>query len=128
MKLDPLVDLLEAADCGTSGETIFTYKMPVECVEGILLQDSYFGTPIDWDLPGYRRGQFRLVTRSRDWDAGNALAQAASDALTMQQPVQLDGMLMKQCLPQNDPRSYHRSAGNYWEFEVDFNATHVLTP
>jgi hypothetical protein len=125
MNFPPIVSLLQSAGVGVPGTSLFTNEMPSECRNGILLLDSYGGTPIDHYLPGYKRCEFRVTTRAIEQVAGMTFAKKVSDVLTVHQPKTLPGMILKLSLPQNEPRPYRRSVGGYWEFEVEVDVTYV---
>lgn len=129
MNLIPIADMLEAAGTGTQGTSLFVGEMPADCDQGVLLLNGYYGTPIDPYLKHYRRTSFRIIVRSPgdSYDQGEELAWACIDAATIHVERQLGPLLIKQMLPQNEPRPYRRSAGNYWEFEVDVDVNFVGT-
>lgn len=127
MNIEAVATYLAANACGTVGSTIFATEMPTACKEGILLMGPYHGTPINRNLPGYYNTEFRVVTRSADYDSGVALATKALKALDTSLEVTMGTMLVKQITPQNLPRPYRRSAGAYWEFEVDVDIAYVET-
>jgi hypothetical protein len=125
MNLRSIAQYLEAASLGSRGLTIFITEMPSTCKEGILLMDRYSGSPIDHELPGWRDTGFGMVVRSAEYDAGYALASRASIELTIQQETDMEELIMRQCLPYNEPRPYRRSVGGFWEFEVDLECTYI---
>lgn len=129
MKLKEVASYLEQKGVGKMGKTIFVGEMPLDATQGILLMDTYSGTSIDHELPGWRDTGFRVVTRSANYGAGEQLAESVSQALTIMSDVQFaPNMLMRQCLPQNDPLPYRRSKGSgIWEFEVDFECIYILS-
>ena len=102
--------------------------MPASCAEGLLLMDGYYGDPLNHYLPGYINAEIRAVVRSADKVRASDLAKRVSSALTIQAELQIPGLLVKQCLPENEPRVYRRSAGGYWELEVDYQIAYILTP
>lgn len=124
MNLEALADQL--ATCGIlPRKAVFVTEMPAACDIGILLLGSYGGTPINNELPGYHDGEFRLIVRHTDYVRGSALAVKACRALQSRVGFTAGTMLVRQCLAFNLPRPYRRSAGGYWEFEVDMQATFV---
>lgn len=104
-------------------KSIFVTEMPAPCDIGILLLGNYAGTAVNHELPGYYATEFRLVVRHTDYTGGLALANKAAKALTSHGGFTAGGLLVRQSLPQNLPRPYRRSAGGYWEFEVDVAIT-----
>lgn len=125
MNIEAIADRLATAGLGINGKTLFATEMPTSCKKGILLMHPYYGTPIDHELPGYFVTEFRLVVRDTDYPAGEALAKAASAALTIKLDGTVGTMLVKKMLPQNLPRPYRRSAGGYWEFQVEVEVVYV---
>lgn len=119
MSMEAIAKYLETKRLGRLGTDIFVNEMPESCTQGLLLRDRYSGTPIDHYLPRYRETGYRLAARSTDYAAGKALAWKALDALTLHAETQMGDTLVKQLLPQNEPRSYRRSIGGLWEFEID---------
>lgn len=126
MELKAVADYLEAQGQGVMAETIFIGEMPADCTAGVLLMDRYSGTSIDPYLPKYRHTGFRVAIRNADYELGKLHAKAINRALYIRFDTQLPGILVKQMIPQNDPRPYRRSVGGYWEFEVDFECSYVI--
>lgn len=106
-------------------KSIFVTEMPLACNIGILLMGDPGGTAINHELPGYYPTEFRVVVRHTDYVNGRELSFKASKALTSHAGFTAGNMLVRQCLPVNLPRPYRRSAGGYWEFEVDVEITFV---
>ena len=125
MKLNEVAMYLQAQGLGTVGQNIFVLEMPASCNAGILLMDTYSGSRIDHELPGWRDTGFRLVIRHPDYQAGETLAEQASAALTLQRDVQMGPILVRRMLPYNDPKPYRRSEAGVWEFETDVETTYI---
>lgn len=126
MNLKAIANYLQTQALGVMGQTLFIGEMPLECKQGILLMDTYAGTAIDHELPGWRDTGFRVVIRSLNYETGEQLAESVATALTIQSEVPMPGILMRQSLPQNDPLPYRRSgAGATWEFEVDIECIYI---
>lgn len=129
MRLMEIATHLETNGAGRIGETIFIDEMPLECVQGILLMNTYAGTSIDHEMPGWRDTGFRLVVRSPNYEVGYQIAEGASEILTIRRELQMSPkMTMRLSLPQNDPLPYRRSKGSgIWEFEVDIECIYILS-
>ena len=125
MKLESIASLLQTASLGVMGESIFINAMPAAPVKGILLIDPFGGTPIDHELPGYRRGSFVMVVRSRDYQEAETLINAAIVALTIQDQA-LPGMTVKTMRARHDPFPFPVSPGNYVEFTVNIDCRYVI--
>lgn len=125
MKLNEVAMYLQVQHLGTVGRNIFVLEMPLSCNAGILLMDTYSGSRIDHELPGWRDTGFRLVVRHPDYSAGETLAERASAALTLQRDVQMGSILVRRMLPYNDPKAYRRSEAGVWEFETDVETTYI---
>ena len=126
MELECVADFLELKAVAVQAKSMFIGEMPQDCHEGLLLLDRYSGTPIDANLPRYRNTGFRIATRSANRQTCMDLARSATAALTIMSDTPMLDILVKQMIPQNDPRPYRRGAGNYWEAEVDFDAVYVI--
>lgn len=130
MNLEAVAHYLESKKLGRQGETLFVTEMPMEAATGILLMDTYSGSKIDHELPGWRETGFRLVVRHGTYSEGKKLAERASDALTTQKTLVMGtaktGQIeMRLCLPVNDPKPYRTSEAGTWEFEVDVECTYL---
>lgn len=125
MNIEDIALYLDKQDVGTIGKSIFVNDMPASCKDGILLLGSYAGTLINHEMPNYFITEFRIVIRSVDYSVGFALANKVSKVLTSHTGFTTGNMLVRQCLPINTPRSYRRSVGSFWEFEVDVQVVFV---
>ena len=124
MNLKPIAEYLESQGLGTGGRDLFVNYMPEDVQQGILLMNKLSGTPIDWELPGYRRSGFQLIVRHTDDEAGLLMAEQLSDALTLTNTT-LTGMLVKVIRPKHEPVVYPVSKGDYLEISVNFEAIYV---
>jgi hypothetical protein len=124
MNLEPISAYLAGKNLGTVGRSIFVNEMPTSCNVGILLMDNYYGTQVDRYLPDFYRTEYRLVVRHTDFANGKALARAATLSLAAMMGT-VGTLLVRQTAALNLPRSYRRSAGGYWEFEVDMEIVFV---
>lgn len=127
MNLTSIAKYAQSRGLGMMGVDIFVNEMPTD-TPGILIRSGYVGTPINHYLPGFREGsELRIAVRSKDYAAGYELAWKVLNQLTVTRDTQLDGMLMKQLLPEADPRLFRRTAGGYLEWEVEFTGAYVMT-
>jgi hypothetical protein len=124
--LKNMLTLLEQANLGQPGKSLFLFELPGSAEKAIVLLPQLSGTKIDHELPGLLRPGFQLVVRARDHLSGYDLANAAVEALTMNQDTQLDGILVKFVRPRHEPVPYPVSEGNYIEWSVNFDATYVI--
>jgi hypothetical protein len=129
MNLKAIAEYLETKRIGRVGEVVFITEMPMEAKEGVLLLNRYSGSEIDHELPGWRDTGFRMVTRSADYERGEALAERISEVLTINGDTEMGRgkalITMRKMLPVNDPLPYRRSEGGYWEFEVDVECVYI---
>jgi len=122
MNLMPLANLIESAGLGVKGDTLFLNMLPAEVESGILLRSPLQGTPIDYELPGYYRSEFRLIVRGRDYVAADTLIGNVVTTLTLTNQT-ADTMRFNFCRPKTKPVSFPLSDGNLYEFAVDFEAS-----
>lgn len=128
MRIDLLADLLEAAMPGTK---IFEDEMPADARAGVLLRLPLLGVPIDWEIPGYLKGQVQAIVRAQKVDTGDALAKKVGDALTFTERSFTDAngvevMFVNYLRPRTLPIIYPRSDGNGKEWSINLDACYVL--
>jgi hypothetical protein len=127
MNIEAVAVYMEMSGLGRRGQSVFVTEMPSECREGVLMINRYSGSRIDHELPGWRDTGFRAVVRSPEYSRGYAMAERVGKLLTIHQDVVMGGViLVKQCLPMNDPLPYRRSDGGFWEFEVDVECIYII--
>ncbi|MBP2498250.1 hypothetical protein ABID82_005141 [Methylobacterium sp. PvP062] len=131
MRIDLLADLLEAAKIGTPGTSIFEDEMPADARAGVLLRLPILGVPIDWEIPGYLKGQVQAIVRAQKVATGDALARKVSEALTFTDRSFTDDkgvevMFVNYLRPRTLPIIYPRSDGNGKEWSINLDACYVL--
>lgn len=122
--LEALAQLLENAGLGVQGESIFVHMMPSTVGQGVLLLGPLSGTPIDHELPNYRKTHFQAIVRHKSYSSGKALAEAVSNALTLINTT-LPGYNVKFILPRHEPVVFPVSEGDFLEISVNFEAVYV---
>lgn len=126
MNLEQMATAIEDAGLAVSKKTLFINRLPVTVRSGVLLRTTTLGTPINYELPGHLKGKFQLIVRDPDYVIGMTLAQAISDALTMNE-TQLDGMYVRYVRPHNLPVAFPVNDSDLIEFSVNFDACFILT-
>lgn len=122
--LDTLANLLETEGVGVTGTDIFVHFMPEGVTRGILFLDNYVQRTIDPGIPGYRRGQFRIVVREATYKLGFDLSYLAISSLTMKRRV-FSGIEIKALDALHDPIAFPPSANTKAkEFVTNFAATY----
>lgn len=124
MDLKPITDYLESKALGRQGTDIFINEMPNTCDNGILLLDEYHGTKVDQYLPDYYRAEFRVIVRHTDQLLGIKKARDCSKSLKLMSGIN-GSLLVRQVIALNLPRTYRKSPGGYFEFEVEMNIIFV---
>lgn len=125
MNLEMIAERLQDEGVGRMGQTIFINHMPVEASVGVLLRPPYIGTPIDYELPGYRKTKFNAAVRGRNYSEAKTLVQKVMDALTFGD-IELSGLEIRHVRPITEPVSFPVSDGGMVEFLVIFEATYVI--
>lgn len=127
MKLEVIAEELENQAIGQMGKTIFINHMPDNCLEGVLLRMDFTGTPIDYYLPNYRKTEFWLITRSKEYGKAKTLAENAAAAISYPHGgVMLSDLKINYLRPQTEPVHFPVTAGGYHEFLVIFDANYVI--
>lgn len=124
MNLTPLVNLLEAANLGVKGKTLFDRMLPAECQQGVLLRSPLAGTKINPELPGFYQPDFQVIVRSVGYDDGEALMTQVMDALTFGERV-VDTQTFQYCRPLMLPVAFPLSRGNLVEHTVQFRCAYT---
>lgn len=125
MNLEALAEKLQADRLGKKGKEIFINHMPTSVEAGILLRPPYVGTPIDYELPGYRSTRFNLSVRAKDYQTGDKLIRKAMASLTLEE-TKLSGMDVRYIRPRTEPVSFPLSVAGTFEFLVIFDAVYVI--
>jgi hypothetical protein len=128
MRIDLLADVLEAAAPGTH---IYEDEMPADARAGVLLRMPLQGMPINWEIPGYYKGQVQAIVRAQKVATGDALARKVMDALTFVErsftdEKGADVMFVNYLRPCTLPIIYPRSDGNGKEWSINLDACYVL--
>lgn len=121
-----LAQYLDDQGIGTVGKDIFVTTMPSNLNEGLMFRDHLAGTKVNYELPGYFKGTFQLIARSKRVDTGMQRIQQAAAALTMTNKTLSDGTIIKRIWPMHLPVSYPLSDGDNMEFSVNFEAIYVM--
>lgn len=124
MNLEGVAQILQAAGVGVPGQTIFVNFMPAD-KKGMLLRQGFGGTPIDPELPGYRKSSFMLIVRDKQYQAGKALIDAAMASLTLED-VSAGGMKINYMRPRNEAFVYQPSPGSNIEFTTNIDCSYVI--
>ena len=124
MDLLPLASFLQTNNFGQPGVSLFVEQMPADCVAGILLRPSTRGTKVDYELPGYYKGKFKLSVRGSDYPTCKAQIESIIAALTVTN-TQIGTMFFKFMRPLTLPMSYPLSKSDLIEYAVDFEVCFV---
>lgn len=125
MRLSTIAKYLEQEGAGAQGKTIFINHLPAQVPIGILLREGYGGTPINHELPGYRRADFMVVVRGSNYDSCQALIEQVMTTLNFED-IEFDGLLFRYLRPATEPVVYPLSVGGLYEFVVQFDAVYVI--
>ena len=128
MKLNSISDYLADNDVGVAGKTLFVQDLPAGAGSpALMIKNSLDGTPIDYELPGYRKAKFQAIVRCKanKFVDGEALADLVSSVLTLSEK-RIGDMNFKFIRPINEPVAYQLSDGANYEFSVNFLAVYVI--
>lgn len=125
MKLAAIAQILHGDRVAIIGRSIFIGFMPAENY-GIMLREPFGGTPIDHELPGWRRTTFMLAVRAPNFAEGDALMKAAMASLDFMQPRQVGDIRFNYCRPMNEPLFFPTTLGGNVEFLVNIDANYIL--
>jgi hypothetical protein len=126
VNLMPFIDLLENANLGTRGESLFINMMPPTAHSAVLLKNRLTGTKIDHELPGYYQTKFNVVVRGTGYTIGEPgeLVDQVVAALTLSEGT-LGTMKINYVRPLHLPVVFPLSNGNILEWNIEFAACFV---
>jgi hypothetical protein len=113
-----LVQKLVDAGLGDIGETITFDTLPASVSKGLCLRSNISGDDIDYEIPGFAKGVFRIIARSARYEEGEELLNNAIRALLVTRPKKIGKMTVRYCRPMTTPMNFPVSEGNYREFSV----------
>ncbi len=100
---------------------IFVFNMPDRVDSGILLKDAPLGTTIDHELPGYFSTEFYAIVRATEQSKADAVADAMSTALTINESGSVAGLAVNFIRPRIIPMVFPISEGDYIELLVIYD-------
>lgn len=125
MNLESIAEKLQDDGVGQMGASIFINHMPADAASGVLLRPPYVGTPIDFELPGYRKTKFNVAARGKNYQEAYALAMKVMESLTVMETT-LTGMDVRYIRPRTEPVSFPVSEGAAVEFLMIFETVYVI--
>ena len=120
MNLQPIRDYIGDNTDMTVGEDLFTFSMPPQVKEGVIVVTETAGQHVDHYMPGIFKGRYQIISRSPDYDAAYDRAQELFDLLNMRE-VDLGDYVVTYSMPRHTPMPYRRSEGDLVECSVNFN-------
>lgn len=130
MRLEEIAEYLVSLDIGLktrdSQKNLFVNYMGPNIPKGVLIRESYMGTPIDHYLPGYFRASFQIIVRDSDYVEGRRKADIILESLTVRQSRTIGSMYVRQILPRHEPLVYPVSEGNRLEWSINFDAAYSV--
>lgn len=120
MDLVPIANKLQSEGLGIQGKTLFINFMPMEAKTAIMLRTPLAGTIIDYELPGYFKTSFIVVSRAPEYVAALNLMKSAMRVLTLDN-VDLEQINVKFMRPATLPVPFPVSDGNFYEVQIRFD-------
>lgn len=114
-----LCERMQNEKLGELGKTIMIDTLPISVSKGICVRSDISGDEIDYELPGFARGTFRLIVRSAKYKEGEELLHKAIKALFIERPTRIGKMNVRYCKPRTTPMCFPISQGNLREFAVN---------
>ncbi len=130
MRLEDIAEYLVSLDIGLktrdSEKNLFVNYMGPKIPKGVLIRESYMGTPINHYLPDYFRTSFQIIVRDSDYVEGRRKADMILESLTVKQSRTIGTMSVRQILPRHEPLVYPVSEGNRLEWSMNFDAAYSV--
>lgn len=127
MNLNSIAEYLTGETDLAIGRTLFSHFLPADVTVGVMLRNTPVGTQINPEVPDLRKAPFQVIVRDTDFAHGAARADEISKVLNFLEK-ELTGMATKYMRPRTEPYAYPLSAGNLWEFMVNFDCCYVVLP
>lgn len=124
MNLEAIAQFLEVSSIGVRGESIFINAMPSE-KNGILLKE-YLPTAINWELPGYRKTSYQIISRAGRYEDAKTKINAAIAVLNYQGERVVGSLAFKYMRQRTEPISYPTSVGEKVEFACTIDCCYVI--
>lgn len=125
MDLKGIQEYAETLGLGTMGTDLFISNMPETRKEGVVFLQDLEGTPINHEIPGYRKGDFQIVVRSASYTVGLVRAEEIATAFTLVNQT-ISGRFYRYIRPLHEPVPYPVSKGNLQEFSVNYQACYDI--
>lgn len=111
-----------------SGKTLFRNYMPATCTIGVMTKLPLTGVKIDPNIPGRYKSTVQLITRHKDPNEGETLAESVQSALELRTSREFYAstetnleMHLDMFIPQTLPIFYPRMNGNGYEWSQEFS-------
>lgn len=117
---EALLTRLEEKDLGKIGKSLTFNTMPLSITKGICLRSNISGDQLNYEIPGFQRGEYRIVTRASSAEASKQLLLKAIDAIAVNGvPLEIGKMRVRYNLPITTPMTFPVSDGNLRESSVN---------
>lgn len=131
MNLNLFAHILQDADAGEIGKSIFVHFMPATVRTGLLVKAPVEGSAFNAELPGYVCGKFQVISRAPTYADAEILIKKAVDALHTQQirafdPPEHGFRQINLIVPTHYPWTYPRSDSSDIESSVNFDCSAVI--
>lgn len=130
MNLDPIAEIIAAANQGVVGKSLFLFNMPETCAKGVVLRLPVDGISVSQYLPGYYKTYFQAIVRDKSFASGQGRAEALSSLLTFYDRTFTDSankpyLQIKICYPCVKPIVFPRMTDNLLEWSIKFDVVYV---
>ena len=132
MIIEPIMKILQDANIGVIGTSIFGYYMPPDVNTGILVVSSLSGASISYETPNFRKDdRFQIITRAPSSTAALNLMRKVSIALTLTKDQTIPSLqtgIPDLCFiyirPAHDPIVFPRLQSGLTECSLNLSATY----
>ena len=102
---EAIAQVLQDAKLGIPGTTLFVYHVPDSVRNCILVIDSHDGIELDDNLPGYRKGNFKVIIRQTNYKSAMTIAKQVVSALDLHR-LTVNGIYVIRMRSTHDPIAY----------------------
>ncbi len=105
------------------GDSLFINMMPLECVQGLLIRPEYGGLKYDHELPGYFKGNIRVVARGQTYQDASTLINSVLGILPAQEAT-IGTAYVRFLRPVTQPQTFPVTRANYFEALLDLEISY----
>ena len=120
MNLDPICDYIAANTDLVVAENLFSYSIPAQVSNAVLLVAESANGFVDHEIPGIFKNRYQVIVRDAVYETAKTRADELFDLLNLRE-VDMGEYVVTHSLPRHKPFPFRRSDGDLVEFSINFD-------